>query len=106
MIMLDSELLVDEVVSEITLDEVYSMFMDLSSDLSGLKSQVMTLQNEVVDLQELILQKFDVLLQTLENMPQYDQLQIIIALLFMLVCFELMRMVRGWTNSFKLKGGK
>ena len=102
---LNAETAVEEIVSEKTLDDLYTLVMDLSSDVSGLKRQVLVLQEDVVNLQEIISQKLDVINETLQNMPEYGQLEIIIAFLLMLVCFELMRLIRGWTNSFKLKGG-
>ena len=106
MIFLNSEPVVEEVVSEITLEDVYELLEYISEDISGLKSQFLYLQDEVINLQELVSQKFDVLQQTVEIMPEYNQVQYIIAFLLMLVCFELMKLVRGWTNSFKLKGVK
>ena len=57
-------------------------------------------------LQELIGDKLDSFLETLQDMPQYRQLEIIIAFLLMLVFFELMRLLKSWTSSFRMKGGK
>lgn len=94
-----------EDVPEISLDDIYSMLQELSSDVAGLKSRISAVEDAITALQDMLADKLDLLLETLQNMPQYDQLQIIIAFLFMLVGFELMRLLRGWTGWFKKTGG-
>ena len=106
MILLDAETIIEDVVSEITMDDLYFMLIEILESMSGIRSQIQALQDELVILQELVSQKFDMLYEVLEIVPEYNQLEIVIAFLFILVCFELMRLVRGWTNSFRLKGGK
>lgn len=106
MTFLNSETVVEDIVSEITLDDIYAAVMDLSTDLSGLRNQVSVLQEEVVKLQELVSEKFDMLQETLHNMPQYEQMEIVIAFLLILVCFEFIRLVKNWTSSFRLRGGR
>ena len=105
MMVLDAGTVIEEVTSEITLDDLYGVLMEISETMSGIRNQVYALQDEVVVLQEIVSQKFDMLQAIFEKLPEYNQLQTVVAFLFMLVCFELMRLVRGWTNSFKLKGG-
>ena len=105
MMLLDAETVIEEVISEITLDDVYSVLMEISENISRIRNQVYVLQDEIIVLQEIISQKFDMLQEMFDKLPEYNQLQTIIAFLFILVCFELKRLIRGWTNSFKLKGG-
>jgi len=108
----------DAAVTEKTLDDVYAILQEVSADLSGLNNRISSLEASVSEFQSLVLDKFDLMHKmlsdkldmiekTLEQMPQYSQMQYITAFLFMLVCFEFMRLVRGWTSYGKKKrGGK
>lgn len=102
-----------------------SRIVTLESDLSLLRSELSeklefmqlalsdkldSLQTALVDKLELlradVAEKLDLMLEKAELMPQAEQVDYIVAFLFMLVCFELMRLVRNWTKWYrKGKGG-
>ena len=90
-----------EVVSEKTLDDIYFMLQEISADISILQDKVTGIDAAVENLQSAVLDKLDELLAVLQSIPQYEQIEYIIALLFMLVAFELMRLVKSWSNWHK-----
>lgn len=111
-----AEIPADGAVSEKTLEDIYAQLEALKTDVSMIESKLFYLEEAVHEFQTAVLdkldviqtavmEKFDMLQETLQGMPKFDQAENITALLFMLVCFELMRLLKGWTKWHKMKGG-
>lgn len=101
-----SETEVEDVVVERSLNDIYDLILDLSSDISGIKKHMSLLREELAAFQELISEKLDLMYKQMKQMPEYDQMEIVIAFLLMIVFLELMRLLKSWTNSFRMRGGK
>ena len=91
---------------DLTLEEAYAMIDELEEDLSGLGIRMSAMESDVSGMQSEMAENMGLVLEKLELAPRAEQVDYIVAFLFMLVCFELMRLVRNWTKWHrKGKGG-
>lgn len=81
-------------------EDLYVLVQKLQSDVSGLKSQLASVNTNSLDLLDVTGDISD----KLQQYPTAEQMDYVIAFLFMLVCFELMRLVYRWTKSYKYRG--
>lgn len=83
---------VEEVLEEVlqyTTDDIYQVLLEISDKLGMMNDKIDGLQ-----------ETGNGILQLLQN----SFLDSVVAFLFILVCFEIMRLVRGWTKGEKFIG--